>query len=196
MDALIKWAIYGLIAAACVATVTLAWDHYVIAPAEARGAAQQEAKDAPVIGHLKAQLIEAQQALATAQAEADATAAKYQAQQAAAQAAAQQAKEANDARIASLTQQVAKLSDDKRIVLSAYARLVFDSASRAANSGGAATAAGAGDHATPSAVPATAVGVSERELADYAVRGAAAYADAWTGWNACINAYNSLRSSQ
>ena len=55
MDTLIKWAIYGAICVAVLATVTLAWHSFVIAPAMARGAAQQAAKDAPIIAGLTKQ---------------------------------------------------------------------------------------------------------------------------------------------
>jgi len=185
-----------LIAAAALASVTLAWEHFVIAPAEARGAARQQAKDAPVIAQLNKALSDARQALAQAQAKADAKARAYQAQQEAAQAAAQQAKEANDARIATLDAQVAKLSDDKRIVLSAYARVVLDDATRTANSGSRTAAAGPGDHAAAGAVSSAPVGISERDLGRYADQASAAYLDAWTGWNACVTDYNRMRSKQ
>ena len=192
MDTLIKWAIYGLIATACAATLGLAWHNYVIAPAEARGAARQEAKDAPVITQLNKALSDARQALTDAQAKADATARAYAMQQQAAQLAAEQATEANDARIATLDAQVAKLSDDKRIVLSAYARVVLDDATRTANAAGPAPAAPAGAATGTAAVPAGALGISERQLGEYATRAAAAYADAVTLFHGCRDFYVGL----
>lgn len=195
-DRLISWAIYGLIAAAALASVTLAWEHFVIAPAEARGAARQQATDAPVIAQLNKALTDARKALKDAQDKADAKARVYAMQQQAAQLAAEQAKEANDARIATLDAQVAKLSDDKRIVLSAYARVVLDDASRTANSGSRAAAAGPRDHAAAGAVSSSPVGISERDLGRYADQAGAAYLDAWTGWNACVTDYNRMRSKQ
>lgn len=55
MDTLIKYAIYAALVVAALATVTLAWHRFVIAPAEARGAAEQAAKDAPIIAGLTKQ---------------------------------------------------------------------------------------------------------------------------------------------
>src|SRR5574337_47561 len=146
---MIKWAIYALVAIACVATATLAWEHFVIAPAEARGQARQAA------------LKQAQE---------------YAAAQQAAQAKAEEAQHENQTRIDALDAQVAKLSDDKRIVLSAYARLVLDAASRTANAGQA-PAAAASAATGAAAVPAVA-GISERDLGAYASQAAATYADA------------------
>lgn len=59
MDALIKYAIYAAMAVAVLAAVTLAWHTFVIGPAEARGAATQAAKDAPLIVGLTKQRDEA-----------------------------------------------------------------------------------------------------------------------------------------
>ena len=182
--ALIKWAIYGLIAIASVAAITLAWEHFVIAPAEARGAARQAAKDAPVIAQLE-------KALSDARAIAVATEAKYVASQQAAQAQAEETQHANQTRIDALNAQVAKLSSDRNIVLSNYARLVLVAASRTANAGRAAPAAAAGPATGTAAVPAAA-GISERDLGEYASQAAAAYADAIGLFHSCRSFYLSL----
>ena len=187
MNTLIKWAIYGLIAIASVAAITLAWEHFVIAPAEARGAARQAAKDAPVIAQLN-------KALSDARAQALATEAKYVASQQAAQAQAEEAQHENQTRIDALDAQVAKLSDDKRIVLSAYARLVLDAATRTANAGQAAaapTSAATGGVAVPAAA-----GISERDLGTYASQAAAAYADAVSLFHGCRDFYLSLQGGK
>lgn len=187
MNTLIKWAIYGLIAIASVAAITLAWEHFVIAPAEARGAARQAAKDAPVIAQLNAALTQARQA-ALKQAQ------EYAASQAKAQAQAEETQHENQARIDALDAQVAKLSDDKRIVLSAYARLVLDAATRTANAGQAA-AAPASAATGAIAVPAAA-GISERDLGTYASQAAAAYADAVSLFHGVRDFYLSLQGGK
>lgn len=59
MDTLVKYLFYAAIAVAVLAGVELMWHRFVIAPAEARGAATQAAKDAPVIAGLTKQRDEA-----------------------------------------------------------------------------------------------------------------------------------------